>query len=335
MVEVLSYAFKQIKMESLKVEDLVPGEIYHCHEMLDDADGIQKDLEIVFKFKEHTDDKDRAHSHYYVSTITHVTESSDVTETFRKDSNNKGKIHECTPWITGRNCRPANLLEKQWLMRSVMEDKFTKKPIKMTEQFSPINKPQSELVVEDFYQGQMFVGEIDHAGSGYKPAKGKITLEGGQIFLCQDTAKGDTCSNRQGYNYSYGLIYYGKLQLDTTMHGVNVRNLQIQSKTPSFENATKILDLTWYANIVGLEDPADDRLMMNFTSDFEFVGFSKQTKGPIFKIKNTGQTEAYWYENVISKITEMGGMIKMISEQELLSHFDEKTLDSHIKEIFS
>lgn len=321
-------------MEALNVKDLVPGEIYQCHEIFDDADGIQKELEIVFKFKEHTDDPDRAHSNYTVSTIIHVNERSNITKSFRKESDS---LLECTPWITRRNCRPATLMEKQWLMRSVMEDKYTEKPIKMTEPISFISKQQTELVVDDFYHGQMFEGEINHNGNGFIHTEGKITVEGKQIYLCQNIANGDSCNDYQGYEYSYGLVYYGKLQLDNTENGVKVRNLKIQSKTPSFENLAKsgnILTMTWYANIVGLEDPADDRLMMNFTSDFEFVGFSKQNKGPIFKIKNTGQSETYWYENVISKITEMGGMIKMISEQELVFSLNDNSLDSYIKQTF-
>lgn len=82
-------------------------------------------------------------------------------------------------------------------------------------------------------------------------------------------------------------------------------------------------NMDWYINIVGLEDVADERIMGNFSDDFKFIGFSKMTNGPVFKLKENGQSAEYW-ENVIGEINRTGGLVMMISN--LPDHIEEEQM---------
>lgn len=185
-----------------------------------------------------------------------------------------------------------------------------------------IKKQQEELTEEDFFHGQIFEGEI-FDGNDWIPVLGKITLvpydkKKNTMFLCQNGVSGDYCAEKHGMEESYTISSSGRLALQDHA-GINVRKLKLQHKISSITEIPK--NEIWYANVVGLEDPADDRLMSNFADDLSFVGFSKINKGPIFKIKENGQTEGHWYKNVISKISEIGGLINMVSD--LSEHIDE------------
>lgn len=175
--------------------------------------------------------------------------------------------------------------------------------------FEIINKKQSELTIKDFYDGQRFYGEVTG-----EMMEGKIRIEHGEIFLCQNRTSGDACDIKHGYKYSYRITTDKTLRIDGSSSGINVKNLMLEQNIPPLQKVGNAMDIQWYVNIVGLKDTADERLMENFTSDFSFVGFSKANGGPIFKLKDNNQTEKYWQEEVISKINEIGGMINMVSD---------------------
>lgn len=197
----------------LKVLDLVPDEFYRIE--FDGEYGRMRELVFQHKDSEGTDrypqDKDRPNTHAYV--VKEI--DNDGHKEFKRNS---------TPFITGRKCRPATILEKKWLQECMSQNKYVEKP---------------------------------------------------------------------------SIIHFEDL---------------IKEKNK----------MDWYVNIVGLEDTSDDRLMSNFTSDFEFIGFSRINGGPIFKLKENGQTEKYWQENVMSKINEIGGMVNMISH--LPDHITEEQM---------
>ena len=192
---------------------------------------------------------------------------------------------------------------------------------------NPIEKQQKDLTFEDFFDGQKYKAELRDSRI---PCEGVVTIENGKVYLCQNETQGDGCSDKKGYAHSYRIsAHAGHVSVLNKEHGLNVYNLVLEKPVPAlfiqeFQSTNWYNSLVnfMYLNIVGLEDNADERIMMNFTGDLEFIDFSKQNGGPIFRIKDRGQSEAYWQKEVIEKISAIGGMTNMITDLSLHQNFD-------------
>jgi len=390
-------------MPELKIEELEHGEIYHCSE--------KGTVEIIFKFDKATEDPDRP------LTLSYVSEGNPEIG----EGNNF--IKNSRIWVTGRNCRVATEDEKQWLNDCIIADKLQYKT--STPKYNKIDKHQSELKFEDFFQGQKFTGKIrgssvfgqitiengkvylcqdkeegntclDKQGYDYsyvisntpntitfdgeaydvsnlelegkledkidqpiylstkqedltyedfydgqrfegivrgKPCKGKITIQEDRVFLCQDVVEGSRCNRRHGYSNSYRVTRRTKtVSLNRLEDGFDVSDLKVEVNYKKLENDIEksvyetllikksLLTSTpaerfipakpepiSYIQISELEDPADERLMMNYMDDLSFIGFSKKHEGPIFKLKKDRLPDEF-YET----LREIGGKLSPV-----------------------
>jgi hypothetical protein len=178
---------------------------------------------------------------------------------------------------------------------------FPKKENEMTDY---IDKKQGELRYEDFYHGQLYEAQLkfysDH--DVWTDVTGRVTIQDECVYLCQDGVEGKACGEKHGHKFSFTISNQRKRVFDGNFH---VQNLKLQSKAPPFHKVKPGA----YVNIAGLEDPTDERLMGDFTSDFEFIGVHEEK--PLFKVKDNDQSEAYWLE-VQNKIKEIGGTVHVI-----------------------
>lgn len=311
-------ADKYIK-KPLTIDDLENGKFYHIN--------IGTEREIVFQFNRNTGDKDRPLNYYYVSTM---------------DGNNLKADKAC--FITERECRVATDDERQWLITCIKNNKFIHKDEVKNYSVIEINyegisakkdnsydipkervieKSTHELEYSDFYHGQRFTGTIEGLET-----YGVVTIEDDRIFLCQDVYAGTKCTETHGFAYSYVLssaIVRNKVSIGTP--GINVAFLKLEipdRKTiiDIYKNhvsdsivgitplSAKVFD---HINVIGLEDPADDRLMSSYTDDLSFIGFSRINGGAVFKLKERDQTEFHW-QTMIQDIGTIGGMVQTIHD---------------------
>ena len=184
-----------------------------------------------------------------------------------------------------------------------------------------LNKEQKDLVFSDFYQGQLFIGDIEEN----KDVIGKITIENNRVYLCQDRVMGNQCSDKQGYKHSYTIGSNRIITVNGEVGGINVEHLKIGAN-PLQEIVEKIpqnlRDVEYFINIIHLEDNADERLMMDNTEDLSFLGFSKKDKTPIFRVKNSLERNSDWNTQLTKKIKAIGGTIKMIHKSEILEYLE-------------
>lgn len=63
-----------------------------------------------------------------------------------------------------------------------------------------------------------------------------------------------------------------------------------------------------YINVIKLDDPADDKIMSEFTSALAFEGFSRLNGGAIFKVKEFDDE----YSKFIDTVIELGGEVELV-----------------------
>ena len=197
---------KKIEREEIPIEDLVIGECYYCNDldynvsMIFIHDGV-KNKEYPHRVnKIGGGDEDRILTKHHL-----IIEQSHYAK--------QGSL-----WYTGRGGRLATQHEKMWLNMCIANNKFIKRPtneeidkfvsssFKVADSEVPpyltydntIKKDQKELVYEDFYQGQKFVGYIEETY-----CEGRVTIEDEYVYLCQNKVTGADCDNKQGFKFSY------------------------------------------------------------------------------------------------------------------------------------
>lgn len=309
-------------MSELTIDNLIPGEYYHIQE--------KKIGELVFKYKYNNGDKDRPVAHYYVANMN--------SGSFASSAESYTGTEDVTPFITNRNCRRADLDEIMWLEGSRLKNQYMPKEeaIQYYKEFYKrgdewINKKQEDLEKSDFYDGQEFQGIINDIyceGKVSISLRDNSTYEPPLIFLCQNKVLGTTCLDKKGFDYSY-IIGNPYLALDGTNPGIQVKDLRIKRKDWNIiPNSGIILEgqksfISFsnkdFLNVTGLEDNADERLMMSNTEDLSFVGFSKIDETPIFMIKNS---DISWRDSFLEKIKELNGNINLISIEDINKHLE-------------
>jgi hypothetical protein len=148
-----------------------------------------------------------------------------------------GKIYECRINYSAENPK------EEWFNDNNIWDSFVRNESdNFKEHF------RKKYVFSDFYTGQDFTAILAD-----RECAGKVTIENGLIFLCQDAWRGLDCVEKHGYNYSY-VICEEDQDLDN-MHnenGYSVRNLKLVSSKPGLERTAS--DINNQEMFYGMED---------------------------------------------------------------------------------
>ena len=212
------------KREEIPIEDLVVGEYYYCND-------LDHDIQMIFIY----DGRKHLPSPHRVNKIEGGDEDRILTKNHLVIEQSLYK-KEGSLWYTGRGGRLASAREKMWLNMCIAKNEFIKRPndeeidkfVSSTfnkvltgtgnqglSELPPyltydntIKKDQKELVYEDFYQGQKFVGYIEETY-----CEGRITIEDEFVYLCQNKITGADCDNKHGFKFSYTISHERK-QID-------------------------------------------------------------------------------------------------------------------------
>lgn len=275
-------------MDGLTPEELIPGEYYQCQE--------EEGFVMIFQFKEQSK----------IDPMRPITRHCITSE---------GKYSQNSPiWISDRNCRFATSEEIKLLFNEIEENKKF------------LDKDQDDLTLSDFYHGQEFRCNI----MGTQTIGMVSIREDGNIFLCQNHVEGTSIKEKFGYDYSWQItnISDGKIKLELRSTYADVGNLQLEKpKTIDTEFPTGLLyyidhaykTRSSYLSIDGLDDPSDERVIMMHADSMSFIGFSKLTGSPIFKLRE-GTSETL--TNLPEEVILLGGTINAIQEEDINEHID-------------
>lgn len=297
-------------MDGLTPEELIPGEYYQCQE--------EEGFVMIFQFKEQSK----------IDPMRPITRHCITSE---------GKYSQNSPiWISDRNCRFATSEEIKLLFNEIEENKKF------------LDKDQDDLTLSDFYHGQEFRCNI--MGT---PSKGLVSIdENGKIYLCQNQVEGTHIQEKFGYDYSWQITIIDDQHMENEKNKLALRDFNIEVENLQLEKPKEIqgmrfnttLQLTLipgpsglyfdhaynktknvirekklYLSIDGLDDPSDERVIMMHADSMSFIGFSKLTGSPIFKMLEDG-TESLI--NLPEEIILLGGTINAIQPEHINEHID-------------